>query len=89
MQWQSFVSMASHALRESRFPALMPSARLLSIMRATPVIVITALNHQNTFPADWASDTAQSVRDAAAEISGRLGWRVVAPVLSEPVRIRA
>ena len=54
-----------------------------------PVIVITALNHQNTFPADWASDAAQSVRDAAAEISSRLGWRVVTPVFSEPVRIRA
>jgi DNA-binding IclR family transcriptional regulator len=54
-----------------------------------PVIVITALNHQDRFPADWNSDAAQSVRDAAAEISSRLGWRVVTPVLSKPIRIRA
>lgn len=54
-----------------------------------PVIVITALNHQDTFPADWNSNAAQSVRDAAAEISSRLGWRVVAPVASEPIRTRA
>jgi DNA-binding IclR family transcriptional regulator len=54
-----------------------------------PVIVITALNHQDSFPADWNSDAAQSVRDAAAEISSRLGWRAIAPVFSEPVRIRA
>ena len=40
-----------------------------------PVIVITALDHQDRFPADWKSDAAQSVRDAAAEISARLGWR--------------
>jgi DNA-binding IclR family transcriptional regulator len=53
------------------------------------VIVITALDHQDRFPADWNSDAAQSVRDAAAEISSRLGWRVVAPVVPEPARISA
>lgn len=54
-----------------------------------PVIVITALGHQDSFPSVWNSDAAQSVRDAAAEISSRLGWRVVAPGLSKPIRIRA
>src|SRR5450631_2198916 len=43
-----------------------------------PVIVITALGHQDNFPADWNSGTAQAVRDAALEISGRLGWRTPA-----------
>src|SRR5450631_1505952 len=43
-----------------------------------PVIVITALGHRDHFSADWNSDTAQAVRDAAAEISGRLGWRTPA-----------
>ena len=43
-----------------------------------PVIVITALGHQDGFSSDWNSDAAQSVRDAAAEISSRLGWRVAA-----------
>lgn len=54
-----------------------------------PVIVITALDHQDSFPSDWDSDAAHSVRDAAAEISSRLGWRVVVPVVSEAIRIRA
>ncbi|MDM0112373.1 IclR family transcriptional regulator [Variovorax sp. J22R133] len=39
------------------------------------VIVLTALGHQDNFPAQWDSDAAQAVRDAASEISGRLGWR--------------
>lgn len=43
------------------------------------VIVITALDHQDRFPADWDSAAAQSVRDAAREISSRLGWRPEAP----------
>jgi len=38
-----------------------------------PAIVITALGHQDRFPSDWNSSAAQSVRDAAAEISNRLG----------------
>jgi DNA-binding IclR family transcriptional regulator len=54
-----------------------------------PVIVITALGYQDSFPADWNSDVAQSVRDAAAEISIRLGWRIVTPIISKSVRIRA
>jgi DNA-binding IclR family transcriptional regulator len=40
-----------------------------------PAIVITALGHQDSFSADWTSDAAQAVRNAAAEISDRLGWR--------------
>jgi DNA-binding IclR family transcriptional regulator len=44
-----------------------------------PVIVITALGHQDKFSADWDSDTAQAVRNAAAEISARLGWRTPGP----------
>jgi DNA-binding IclR family transcriptional regulator len=38
-------------------------------------IVITALGHQDSFPSDWNSDVARAVREAAAEISSRLGWR--------------
>jgi len=40
-----------------------------------PALVITALGHQDRFPADWNSSAAQAVRVAAAEISTRLGWR--------------
>jgi DNA-binding IclR family transcriptional regulator len=40
----------------------------------TPAIVITALGHQDDFPANWDSDAAHAVRRAAAEISDRLGW---------------
>jgi DNA-binding IclR family transcriptional regulator len=40
-----------------------------------PALVITALGHQDHFPAAWNSAAAQAVRAAAAEISGRLGWR--------------
>lgn len=47
-----------------------------------PVIVITALGHQDHFPADWNSGVAQAVRDAAADISSRLGWRDAASVAS-------
>lgn len=39
-----------------------------------PALVITALGHQDHFPADWDSAAAQAVRAAAAEISARLGW---------------
>jgi len=41
-----------------------------------PAIVITALGHQDNFPADWNSAVARAVRGAAADISNRLGWRV-------------
>lgn len=44
-----------------------------------PVIVITALGYQDSLPADWSSEAAQAVRDAAAEISRRLGWREAMP----------
>ena len=40
-----------------------------------PVVVITALGHQDSFSADWNSSAASAVRDAAAEASSRLGWR--------------
>jgi DNA-binding IclR family transcriptional regulator len=40
-----------------------------------PAIVITALGHQDNFPAAWDSDAAHAVRNAATEISNRLGWR--------------
>jgi DNA-binding IclR family transcriptional regulator len=40
-----------------------------------PVLVITALGHQDDFATDWASPPAAAVRTAAAEISLRLGWR--------------
>ena len=41
-----------------------------------PVIVITALGHQDWFSADWNSVAAQSVRSAAQEISAQLGWHM-------------
>ncbi len=44
-----------------------------------PAIVITAMGHQDHFSADWNSSAAQAVRAAAAEISGRLGWRSTMP----------
>jgi len=40
-----------------------------------PVIVITALGHQDGFSGDWNSDVAVAVRNAAREVSSRLGWR--------------
>ena len=40
-----------------------------------PAIVITALGHQDHFSADWGSDIARRVREAAAAISARLGAR--------------
>ena len=40
-----------------------------------PVLVLTALGHQDHFPAEWDSQAAQAVRDAAAEVSRRLGAR--------------
>ena len=51
-----------------------------------PVIVITALGHQDYFSADWNSGAARAVREAAAEISGRLGWQ--APISSQTSRNR-
>lgn len=40
---------------------------------AQPAIVITALGHQDGFPSAWTSSMAAAVRDAAAEITRRLG----------------
>ncbi|CAM3377311.1 IclR family transcriptional regulator [Polaromonas hydrogenivorans] len=38
-------------------------------------LVITALGHEDNFPADWDSDVARAVRQAAADVSLRLGYR--------------
>ena len=40
-----------------------------------PVLVITALGHEDGFPATWDSPLATAVREAAAQISHRLGHR--------------
>jgi DNA-binding IclR family transcriptional regulator len=40
-----------------------------------PALVVTALGHQDNFPTNWNSPAARAVRDAAAEISRRLGWQ--------------
>ncbi|MEP6588152.1 MAG: IclR family transcriptional regulator [Polaromonas sp.] len=39
------------------------------------VLVITALGHEDNFPAAWDSDVARAVRQAAADVSLRLGYR--------------
>lgn len=43
-------------------------------------LVITALGHEDNFPADWDSDIARAVRQAAADVSLRLGYRVKASI---------
>lgn len=40
-----------------------------------PVLVITALGHQDHVPSAWNSPIARAVRAAAAEVSARLGYR--------------
>lgn len=40
-----------------------------------PVLVLTAMGHEDDFPADWDSGIADAVRRAAADISLRLGYR--------------
>lgn len=40
-----------------------------------PALVITALGHEDNFPATWDSPLAAAVRDAAAQVSHRLGHR--------------
>ncbi|MEP6772371.1 MAG: IclR family transcriptional regulator C-terminal domain-containing protein, partial [Polaromonas sp.] len=42
------------------------------------VLVITALGHEDNFPADWNSDVAHAVRQAAMDVSLRLGYRMQA-----------
>ena len=39
------------------------------------VLVITALGHEDNFSSDWDSSAAEGVRQAAADISMRLGFR--------------
>jgi DNA-binding IclR family transcriptional regulator len=41
-------------------------------------LVITALGHEDCFPAQWDSSLALAVRAAAAEVSARLGYRIPA-----------
>lgn len=38
-------------------------------------LVITALGHQEDFSVKWDSPAARAVREAASEVSRRLGWR--------------
>lgn len=52
-----------------------------------PVIVVTILGHQDSFSAHWNSSAARAVRDAADEISVRLGWRIPDPDLASSRRI--
>ena len=40
-----------------------------------PVLVVTVLDHQDRLGDDWGCASALAVREAAAEISTRLGWR--------------
>lgn len=40
-----------------------------------PVLVVTALDHQDRMESDWDCASAKAVREAAAKISQRLGWR--------------
>ncbi|WP_326542114.1 IclR family transcriptional regulator [Pseudorhodoferax sp.] len=49
-----------------------------------PAIVITALGHQDHFPADWDAPAALAVRAAAAEVSRRLGHAMDAPPPPRP-----
>ena len=43
-----------------------------------PAIVLTILGHQDHLPVDWDGDAARQVREAAAAVSARLGWRAPA-----------
>ncbi len=42
-------------------------------LEGNPVLVITATDHQDRLPAAWSSPAAQAVREAAREITTRLG----------------
>ena len=44
----------------------------------TPVLVITALDHVDRLSSHWSGPAACAVRDAAAQVSARLGHRVAA-----------
>jgi DNA-binding IclR family transcriptional regulator len=39
-----------------------------------PAVVITALDREEQLPVDWTSSSAHALRDAAREVSARLGW---------------
>lgn len=39
-----------------------------------PAVVITALDREEQLPVDWTSSTARALREAAREVSTRLGW---------------
>jgi hypothetical protein len=51
-----------------------------------PVIVITALGHQDEFGSDRDGAAARAVREAAAEIATRLGWSETTPHRPPPRR---
>jgi DNA-binding IclR family transcriptional regulator len=44
-----------------------------------PAIVLTALGHEERFPATWNSPVARQVREAAAAVSRHLGWNGAPP----------
>ncbi len=48
-------------------------------------LVITLLGHQDHVCADWNGKPARAVRQAAAEVSGRLGWRGAAATAHQRV----
>ncbi len=39
-----------------------------------PAVVITALDREEQLPVDWSSASGRALRDAAREVSTRLGW---------------
>lgn len=44
-----------------------------------PAVVITLLDREEQLPVEWSSPSAQALRDAACEVSSRLGWNGTAP----------
>ena len=44
-----------------------------------PAVVITLLDREEQLPVEWSSPSAQALRDAAFEVSSRLGWHGAAP----------
>ncbi|MFM8737680.1 MAG: IclR family transcriptional regulator [Betaproteobacteria bacterium] len=44
-----------------------------------PAVVITLLDREEQLPVEWSSPSAQALREAAFEVSSRLGWHGAAP----------
>ncbi|MFN5699633.1 MAG: IclR family transcriptional regulator [Betaproteobacteria bacterium] len=44
-----------------------------------PAVVITLLDREEHLPVEWSSPSAQALREAAFEVSSRLGWHGAAP----------